>query len=269
MSRQNRVIGLIILIIGVVFIYFVFFIFNIESIPIYLVLTIGSVATLSAGTIYTVIQSKNNSYRHLKKKAILQQTYSPKKKALRIQANELVEDYFDANPLVDNYADSNEPYENFPRINDYIFSAFRPDQLEKMNLLGFSKMDKIFFMRELLYFDPAERDQLIDDIMKNKDAVHESMIYTPPSKIIVFDEKIRVYIRSLVEPGEKTKIIIVDTSDFINVLKRNISILFDYNTEDFLLSSGGILLDEASQINNYNIEDDDEIALIPLRRKEK
>ena len=81
------------------------------------------------------------------------------------------------------------------------------------------------------------------------------------------DEKIRVYVRSLVEPGEKTKIIIIDTSELISIIKEQVGILFDYGLEDFLLSTGGILLDETMQIKDYFIDDDDEIALIPSRKK--
>ncbi|MGB5913001.1 MAG: hypothetical protein WBH31_17555, partial [Promethearchaeia archaeon] len=50
-------------------------------------------------------------------------------------------------------------------------------------------------------------------------------------------------------------------------VKERIGTLFDYNLEDFLLSSGGILLHENSQIKDYAIDDDDEIALIPSRKE--
>jgi len=39
--------------------------------------------------------------------------------------------------------------------------------------------------------------------------------------------------------------------------------------EDFHLSSGGILLSAEKQIKDYFIDDDDEIALIPSREKDK
>ncbi|MFX0012549.1 MAG: hypothetical protein ACFE9R_19710, partial [Candidatus Hermodarchaeota archaeon] len=84
---------------------------------------------------------------------------------------------------------------------------------------------------------------------------------------IGMDDKIRVYIRSLVEPGEKTKIIVIETSELVSILKEQVGILFDYGLEGFLLSTGGILLDELKQIRDYSIDDDDEIALIPSRKK--
>ena len=53
------------------------------------------------------------------------------------------------------------------------------------------------------------------------------------------------------------------------VIPTLLVLLFDYNLEDFLLSSGGILLQENLQIKDYYIDDDDEIALIPSRKEKK
>ncbi|MHA1472459.1 MAG: hypothetical protein ACTSQW_05110, partial [Promethearchaeota archaeon] len=99
------------------------------------------------------------------------------------------------------------------------------------------------------------------------DIADEQIKYNPPLNIIGMNDKIRVYIRSLVEPGEKTKIIIIETSELIDIIKEQIGILFNYSLEDFLLSTGGIILDETKQIKDYFMDDDDEIALIPSRKK--
>jgi hypothetical protein len=45
--------------------------------------------------------------------------------------------------------------------------------------------------------------------------------------------------------------------------------MFDYNLDDFLLSTGGIIMDENVQIKDYNIADRDEIVLIPSRIPKK
>ena len=268
MRNKNRVFGLITLYTVVTCIYIILFLSRVESIPLYLFLTISSVAVLSTSTVYTIIQSKESSYKFLgKKKALPQQKYQPQKKSLKNLANQFIEDYFEANPLIDSYADSNESFEDIPKINDYIFSVFKKEDLEKINLLGLSKMDKIFFIRELLYFDPDERIQLIEAMIKNRSVTDDPINYVPPKRIVEIDEKIRVYVRSLIEPGEKTKIMIIDTLEFINIIKQKIGVLFDYNPDGFLISSGGILLDDDLKIIDYNIEDDDEIALIPTRRK--
>ena len=76
-----------------------------------------------------------------------------------------------------------------------------------------------------------------------------------------------MYIRSLIEPGEITKLIIINTTELISTVKEKVGVLFNYELEGFLLSSGGILLSEEKQIQNYDIDDDDEIALIPSRNR--
>ena len=262
MKKKYRVLNTITLYIVFAIIYLIFFLFQLENLPLFLFLTIGSVAVLSTSTIYTVVKSKSIPAKRIKK-----DKYSQKLKSVKRISSDLIEDYFEAMPLIDKYADNDESFENIESLNDYIFTFFNQEDLNKIDLLGFSKMDKIFFIREMLYFDTGERKQLIEDILKNKESTDEQIEYNPPLTTIGMDDKIRVYIRSLVEPGEKTKIIIIETSELISIIKEQVGILFDYALEDFLLSTGGILLDESMQIREYSIDDDDEIALIPSRNK--
>ena len=262
MKKKYRVLNIITLYVVFALFYLIFFLFQIESLPLFLFLTIGSVAVLSTGTIYTVVTSKS-----IPAKRINKDKYSQKLKSVKRTTSDLIEDYFEAMPLIDQYADTDESFENIESIDDYIFTFFTQEVLDKIDLLGFSKMDKIFFIREMLYFDADERKQLIDDILKNKDLTDEQITYHPPLTTIGMDDKVRVYVRSLVEPGERTKIIIIETSEFIDIIKEQVGILFNYGSEDFLLSTGGILLDETKQVKDYSIDDDDEIALIPSRKK--
>jgi len=264
MRKKYRVLSIITLYIVFAIIYLIFFLFQIENVPLYLFLTIGSVAVLSTGTIYTIVQSNSSP-----NKSIKENKYFPKKKPAKRKSTDLIEDYFDAMPLLDKYVDAKESYEDIESMDDFIFSIFSQEELNKIDLLKLSKMDKIFFIREMLYFDPNERIKLIDDMLKTKDISDEQVIYTPPLSTIGMQDKIRVYIRSLVEPGEKTKIIIIEIYELISKIKQKIGILFDYGLEDFLLSSGGILLDETMLIKDYVMDDDDEIALIPSRKKKK
>ena len=262
MKKKYRVLNIITLYVVFALIYLIFFLLQLDSLPLFLFLTIGSVAVLSTGTIYTVVKSKSNPAKRINK-----DKYYQKPKSIKRASSELIEDYFEAMPLIDQYADTDESFENVATIDDYIFTFFTQEILDKIDLLGFSKMDKIFFIREMLYFDADERKQLIDDILKNKDLTDEQITYNPPLTIMGMDNKIRVYVRSLVEPGERTKIIIIETSELISIIKEQIGILFDYGLEDFILSNGGILLDGTKQIKDYFIDDDDEIALIPSRKK--
>ena len=262
MKKSNRVLSIITLYVVFALFYLIFFILQIDSFPLFLFLTIGSVAVLSPSTVYTIVSSKSSPAKKIGKAK-----YYQKPKTIKGVARELVEDYFEAMPLIDQYADTDESFENIESIDDYIFTFFSQEDLDKINLLRFSKMDKIFFIREMLYFEAGERKQLIDDILKNNNIADEPIKYNPPLHTIGMDDKLRVYIRSLVEPGEKTKIIIIEASDLISTFKEQVGILFDYGLEDFLLSTGGILLDETRQIRDYYIDDDDEIALIPSRNK--
>lgn len=262
MKKSFRVLSIVTLYVVFAFIYLTFFLLQIESLPLFLFLTIGSVAVLSPSTIYTVVKSKSSPARRIEKNK-----YYQKSKTIKKVSSDLIEDYFEAMPLIDQYADTDETFENIESIDDYIFTFFNQEELDKINLLGFSKMDNIFFIREMLYFEASERKQLIEDILKNKDITDELINYNPPVHTIGMDDKLRVYVRSLVEPGEKTKIIIIEASELISTIKEQIGILFDYGLEDFLLSTSGILLDETKQIRDYSIDDDDEIALIPSRNK--
>ncbi|MFW9771691.1 MAG: hypothetical protein ACFFEO_05945 [Candidatus Thorarchaeota archaeon] len=265
MIKRTRVLSIIALYTIVILIYIILFWLKIEYFPFYLIFTIGSVAALSTGTFYIIKKSKS-----IPEKRITKPKYISKQKLLSEKdKNMLVEDYFDAMPLIDKYADSLGSHNELPSMNDYIFSVFNSEELEKITCLDLSKMDKIFFLRELLYFSPQERSQLINDMLKSKDNPDQQIIFTPPKVCIGMRDRIRIYARSLIEPGEKTKIIIVETSEFVIEIKEKLGILFDYNLSNFVLSSGGIILQENLKIVDYNLDDDDEIALIPSRKEKK
>jgi hypothetical protein len=261
MRKNYRIFSVIVLYAVFGLLYIFFFIYGIENTPLFLVLTIGSVGVLSTSTIYTVIQSKSSHAKIIKEKK-----FPVKSKSIQSEDIDIVEEYIDAMPSIEDYVESDETYKDLPILDKYIFSSFSKEELIKIDLLELPKMDKILFIREMCYFSPTERKQLIGNMLKSRNETEEKIDYTPPMNPIEILDQIRVYVRSLVEPGEKTKIIIVDTSELIRIIKERVATLFDYELEDFLLSSGGILLDENSLINDYDIDDDDEIALIPSRK---
>ena len=166
----------------------------------------------------------------------------PKPKAIQQKTANIIEDYLDAMPLIEKYVESKESYENTPVINKFIFTVFSKEELD-------------------------ERKILIENMLNNRDKTDEDIVYIPPMNPIEIKDQLRVYTRSLVEPGEKTKIIIVDTTELIITVKERVGVLFNYDLDNFLLSSGGILLSEEKKIQDYDIDDDDEIALIPSRKK--
>jgi len=259
MKKNYRVLVTITLFVIISIIYVLFFLLNIQSIPLFLFLTIGSVSILSTSTIYTIVQSQTNQDGKLRGNR-----FNLKKKSLKRKSIDLIEDYFGAIPIIDDYANSNTSYENVLTIDDYVFSMINQEVLDKIDSLGLSKMDKIFFIRDMLYFNSEERKNLIENMLKSRDNPNEQIFYTPPMNGM--ENNIRVYVRSLVEPGEKTRIITIETTELINTIKERVGILFNYDLEDFHLSSGGILLDQNSFIKDYDIDDYDEIALIPSKK---
>jgi len=265
MKKNYRVYLIISLYIIFAFIYLFFFLLEIDNFPIFMFITISSVSVLSTSTIYTVVQSNKSSKEFTSTKV----KFPPKKKTFSQTLPQLIEDYFEAMPLIDQYANSEESYEDISRIDEFIFTEFDQEELHKIDQLKLSKMDKIFFLREMIYFEAAERKRLIDEMIKYQNASNEPFKFSPAITPFGIENKLRVYIRSLLEPGEKTKIIIIEKSDFIAELKDSIGILFDYEQVDFVLSSGGILLNEKSQVKEYDIDDDDEIAIIPSRKERK
>lgn len=262
MRKKNRILSIIALYVVCILIYIFLFLFQIENYSLFLLLTIGSVAVLSSSTVYTVLHSKGSWENKYKKKKYLSEP-----KSIKMKPPNIIEDYIKAMPLIEDYVESEESYKNMPIIDKYIFSIFSQDEINKINLLDLSNTDKILFIREMLYFDSDERKIIIENMLRNKDRYEGEITYKSLLKTIDIEDQIRVYIRSLVEPGEKTKIIIVDTSEVIAAIKEEIGRLFDYQLNNFLLSSGGIILDENLLIKDYDIDDDDEIALIPSRKE--
>lgn len=264
MRKKQRFYSVLALYVIFAIAYVFFFLFQRENTSLFLFLTISSVAVLSTSTFYTVIQStvsQDKMTRDIKLKP------SPKSQKKRERVHlDTIEEYFDALPFIEEYVDSDDSFEDLPAIHKYIFSLFSKEVLYKIDLLNLSKMDKIQFIQEMLYFDENERDVLIENMLESRGKTENEIFHSLPTKFFSLGDQIRVYVRSLVEAGEITKVVILDTTEYISGLKRRIGILYDYELKDFLLSSGGILLKDNSQIKDYDIDEDDEIALIPSRK---
>lgn len=266
---KTRVVGLIALCTISILFYFIFFLNN----PIFfLILVIGSVAVVSTSTIYTIIHQTITRDQRAREKQFL-----PKEKALEKRkklvkeevTSNIIEDYMDAMPSIQKYVESDKSYEEMPIIEKFIFTELSPEESAKINRLGLSDMDKKRFIKEMLYFTKEERMNLIDSMVENRGKTDEEIIYIPPMTVVEAIETFRVYAISLIKSGDKKKVIIVETTDFISDVKERLGILFDYDLDDFLLSTGGLIMRENAQIKNYAIEDDDEIVLIPSRKAKK
>ena len=86
---------------------------------------------------------------------------------------------------------------------------------------------------------------------------------TPAVKAIPGGKKISTYFISTIGPGEKKQKMLVDTGNNVSDIKNTVGNMYGLNPRDFHLSSGGVTLDETAPLLDYNINDGDEILLIP------
>ncbi len=238
----------------------------------FLILVIGSVVVLSTGTIYTVIHHESTDDKITGKKKFVSKVKALEKRKKLVKEEEtsdVIENYMHEMPSIQKYVDSDKSYEEMPIIENFIFTELSPKELAKINRLGLSDIDKKQFIKELLYFTQEERSNLIDSMIENLYKTDEELIYIPPMRLVEETKNIRVYAISLIESGEKRKILNIESTEFVNVVKDQLAVMFDYNLEDFLLSTGGIIINENAQIKDYNIKDQDEIVLIPSRIQKK
>ena len=250
----------------------IYLIFFLNNLLLFFVLVIGSATVVSTSTIYTVIHHAGSTDDRVREKKFLSKAKALEKRKKLVkkgQTSDIVEEYMKSIPSIQNYVESDKSYEEMPIIEEFIFTELSPEERIKINRLGLSNTDKKQFIGEILHFTKEERINLIDSMFENRDKTDEEIIYIPPMTVVEPIETFRVYAISLVKSGEKRKKITVETTDFISDVKERLGILFDYDLDDFLLSTGGLIMREDAQIKDYNIEDDDQIVLIPSRKAEK
>ena len=86
---------------------------------------------------------------------------------------------------------------------------------------------------------------------------------TPASKTPSAGRKLTLYFMSTIGPGEKKEKLTVNNNNRVKDIKRTLGSLYGLNPNDFHLSSGGVTMDESSQLDDYSVNDGDDILLIP------
>ena len=86
---------------------------------------------------------------------------------------------------------------------------------------------------------------------------------TPAVKAVSAGKKISVYFMSTIGPGEKKQKLLINTGNSVGDIKETVANLFGLDPADFHLSSGGITMDESSNVSEYNVNDGEDILLIP------
>ncbi|MHA1992828.1 MAG: ubiquitin-like domain-containing protein [Candidatus Hodarchaeales archaeon] len=77
-------------------------------------------------------------------------------------------------------------------------------------------------------------------------------------------EKITLFFRSTIGPGEKLEKMTVDSEVPIVELKKTVGTLFGLESEDFNLIINGRTADDEDILSNYDIEEGLEVLLIPI-----
>ena len=86
---------------------------------------------------------------------------------------------------------------------------------------------------------------------------------TPATKTPSKGKKLTLYFMSTIGPGEKKQKLTVNNGNQVGDIKRTLGNIFGLNPNDFHVSSGGVTMEENSQLKDYNVSNGDDILLIP------
>ena len=110
-------------------------------------------------------------------------------------------------------------------------------------------------------FEEDEFDEDLDELETKTPAIASK---TPAAaKPAVKGKKVNLFFTSTIGPGEKKEKILVDTGNSVGAVKSTVGNMFGLSPSDFHLSYGGVTMDEANPLSEYNVEDGDSVLLIP------
>jgi len=103
-------------------------------------------------------------------------------------------------------------------------------------------------------FDEFDEDLIGKEPVKSK---------TPATKTPSAGKKLTLYFMSTIGPGEKKEKLTVNDGNCVDDIKSTLGNLYGLDPNDFHLSSGGVTMDENSPLRDYDINNGDDILLIP------
>jgi hypothetical protein len=103
-------------------------------------------------------------------------------------------------------------------------------------------------------FDEFDEDLSGEEPLKSK---------TPAAKTPSAGRKLILYFMSTIGPGEKKEKLTVNDGNHISDIKQTLGNLYGLDPNDFHLSSGGVTMDENNALRDYDVNDGDDILLIP------
>jgi hypothetical protein len=86
---------------------------------------------------------------------------------------------------------------------------------------------------------------------------------TPASKTPAGGKKLTLYFMSTIGPGEKKEKLTVNDSNRVSDIKQTLGNLYGLDPNDFHISSGGVTMDENNTLRDYDVNNGDDILLIP------
>ena len=122
----------------------------------------------------------------------------------------------------------------------------------------------IGFDDEDLEFDEDLEEELDDELDEIPSAVTRQEINskTPLPRVTSEGVKISVYFISTIGPEKKQKLLI-NSGNLVGDIKQTVANLFALDPADFYLSALGITMDEQYPLKTYEVDDGDDILLIP------
>jgi len=117
---------------------------------------------------------------------------------------------------------------------------------------------------EELEFDEDLEEDLDDklDEIPSDNTGEEIYSKTPVTRVTTEGKKISVYFISTIGPEKKQKLLI-NSGNLVGDIKQTVANLFALNPADFYLSALGITMDEQYPLKTYEVDDGDDILLIP------
>ncbi|MHA2006611.1 MAG: ubiquitin-like domain-containing protein [Promethearchaeota archaeon] len=103
-------------------------------------------------------------------------------------------------------------------------------------------------------FDEYDEDLGGEEPVKSK---------TPATKTPSAGKKLTLYFMSTIGPGEKKEKLSVNDSNRVDDIKSTLGNIYGLDPNDFHLSSGGVTMDENNPLRDYDVNNGDDILLIP------